>query len=258
MASPVELSNWHKTARGWRAGFVSEGALLVLAAASLRHAKRCRWRLLRIALDVVVVTRPNSTLRIEWRLATLHRTATRERQAAMASCGRLLKVLPKTFANMQPPPHANVELWVANQQSLRSETLEARSRYNAVTLLLRQVTDTRGKSMWKLLRCRAALAYFHILRRLELRLTALTAPPRSLEEVRESAIMCASAAERLLGQAAYLALEIREFQIDPYGWTPRFISRRCIPRDSLVGGHLLQDEAEAAFMCFMDGLRMLC
>ena len=112
--------------------------------------------------------------------------------------------------------------------------------------------------MWKLLRCRAALAYFHILRRLELRLTALTAPPRSLEEVRGSAIMCASAAERLLGQAAILAIEIREFQIDPYGLTPRFISRRCIPRDSLVGGRLFQDEAETAFECFMDGLRMRC
>ena len=176
MASPVELFVCHQTARGWRAGFLNNDTLFLLAAASLRHARRCRWRLLRIALDVVMVTRPDASIRIEWRLATLHHEVTRELQAATATCKRLLKFLPSHFVSLEPPPCANIELFVAYRLSLVNESREARSRYNAVALLLQQVTKTKGRSMWRLLRGRTALAYFHVLRRLELRLTARTAP----------------------------------------------------------------------------------
>ena len=258
MASPVELFVCHQTARGWRAGFLNNDTLFLLAAASLRHARRCRWRLLRIALDVVMVTRPDASIRIEWRLATLHHEVTRELQAATATCKRLLKLLPSHFVSLEPPPCANIELFVAYRLSLVNESREARSRYNAVALLLQQVTKTKGRSMWRLLRGRTALAYFHVLRRLELRLTAWTAPPRSLEQVRNNAIMFASAAARLLGRAAEGAISLGEFQIDPCGLTPRFICRRRISRESLATVRKLQDEAESAFDCLMQGLRMLC
>ena len=124
-----------------------------------------------------MVTRPDASIRIEWRLATLHHEVTRELQAATATCKRLLKFLPSHFVSLEHPPCANIELFVAYRLSLVNESREARSRYNAVALLLQQVTKTKGRSMWRLLRGRTALAYFHVLRRLELRLTARTAPP---------------------------------------------------------------------------------
>ena len=128
MASPVELFVCHQTARGWRAGFLNNDTLFLLAAASLRHARRCRWRLLHIALDVVMVTRPDASIRIEWRLATLHHEVTRELQAATATCKRLLKFLPSHFVSLEPPPCANIELFVAYRLSLVNESPARRAR----------------------------------------------------------------------------------------------------------------------------------
>jgi hypothetical protein len=69
--------------------------------------------------------------------------------------------------------------------------------------------------------------------------------------------MLAAAGQRILGTAATRGIEMREFQIDPYGLTPRLLYRRAIPRMSLVAGRLLQEQAEEAFELFIQGLELL-
>ena len=101
------------------------------------------------------------------------------------------------------------------------------------------------------------LMYMHILRRLELRLTGLEAPPLVREGVRNCAVMFANVSYRLLGEAALRGISLREMEIDPFGLTPRILCREMIPRNSFVSGRLLQERAETAFEAFLEGLRRL-
>ena len=252
---PQEHMRRHESALGFRAAFLSDSAVAFTSATSLRVARRFRWRLLGMALQVRVLTMP-FPCRLAWRVNVLHEQMIADVRVATTTCSAALRELPRQFANMVLP-QGDRELHEARRTSLVTESRDARARWNRATLLLQRVTQTRGHGMWARLRGQTCLFYFQVMRRLELRLTVLDAPALVLRAIRNSAIMLAAAGQRILGTAATRGIEMREFQIDPYGLTPRLLSRRAIPRMSLVAGRLLQEQAEEAFELFIQGLELL-
>ena len=253
---PQEHMRRHESALGFRAAFLSDSAVAFTSATSLRVARRFRWRLLGMALQVRVLTMPHSPCRLAWRVNVLHERMIADVRVATTTCIAALRELPRQFASMVLP-QGDTELPEARRTSLVTESRDARARWNRATLLLQRVTQTRGHGMWVRLRGQTCLFYFHVMRRLELRLTVLDAPRMVLEAVRNCAVMLAQAGQTILGDAATRGIEMREFQVDPFGLTPRLMSRRAIPRMSLVAGRLLQEQAEEAFELFIQGLKLL-
>ena len=203
-------------------GFLSDSAVTSASATSLRVAKRIRWRLLGMAL-------------VAWRADVLHNQMIAEMRRATTKCSATLRELRKKVGNIALPKSDRAS-HAARRDSLVFEARDARERWNKATGLLQRVAQTRGHRMWAHLRGRACLFYFHVMRRLELRLTELDAPPEFLRSIRKCAMLLANSAEKVLGDDATKGMSMRELRIDPFGLTPRIRCDHKIPRMSVVSG----------------------
>lgn len=256
-ALPARHLELHGAAMGFRAEWLGDSDVALSSAASMHLARTMRWRLLGLALRIRLAWQPDLRCRLAWRVQTLHEDALEEVCVATGTLRELLRTLPRSFAQRAVALGPNQSFDRARRGSQVAEARDARARYNSVTDLLRQVHASRGHATWRRLRGPAMLVFMHVLRRLELRLTALETPPLVLEGLRNCAVMFANVSHRLLGEAALRGIALREMEIDPFALTPRILCREMLPRNSVVAGRLLQERAETAFEDFLQGLRRL-